>query len=101
MQAQIAELEALVEETQREIATLSASRIAATTELGYQENLLAEYRSEHRALQQDYADLQLVPAQSVHEVGISEAAPAQRGQTTSTSASAFPLPPIERSPAGV
>jgi non-specific protein-tyrosine kinase len=74
MQEHLGALEALMEKTQKEIDTLTGSKIEAETELAYQEDLLAEYRSDYRAIQQEYADLQLVAAQSAHEVSVSEGA---------------------------
>jgi capsular exopolysaccharide synthesis family protein len=74
MQAQMDELDTSVEDTQVAMDALAADKIAVDTELAYQENLLAEYRSDARALRQDYDELQLLAAQLPHDVSISETA---------------------------
>jgi capsular exopolysaccharide synthesis family protein len=74
MQAEIDKLGALVEETQTQLDTLTASRIAAETELARRQSLQTEYRNDYRALQQDYKDLLLVATQSAHDVSVSETA---------------------------
>jgi capsular exopolysaccharide synthesis family protein len=74
LQARIDELGAMVEETQTQVDTLSADRIATEIELARQEDLQAGYRSDYRALQQDYKDMQLAAAQSARDVSISETA---------------------------
>jgi capsular exopolysaccharide synthesis family protein len=73
-QAQMDELGVSIDETQAAIDSLSATKIEVETDLAYQGGLLAQYRSESLALQQDYDDLQMVADLSPLVVGISEPA---------------------------
>lgn len=75
LRGQIASLLAQINEIQDKIAELTTDSVQAESEITNQENLLAGYRSDYRARQQDYEQLQLTASKAADTVVITEPAP--------------------------
>jgi len=74
IQKQIDEYSTKIEQSQKEIETFTAQAAQAENEQARLSNLLSEYRSDLRTLQQKYEDLRLVSVQAADSVVIVEPA---------------------------
>jgi capsular exopolysaccharide synthesis family protein len=74
IQAQMGKLTALIEEIQANSQTVTQEKLSTDVELPRLESLLTEYRSDYRALQQDYERLRLTAARAADTVVITERA---------------------------
>ena len=74
MQAQLDTLSDEMETAQTRITTLTAAKIQAETEIDLQENLLSNYRSDYRTVQQDYEQLNLTAFKAADTVVVTEPA---------------------------
>ena len=75
LKGQMDTMSAQIAGTQSKIASLTTDSVEAESEISNQENLLAGYRSDYRARQQDYEQLQLTAAKAADTVVITEPAP--------------------------
>ena len=74
LQERMEALSSLIEATQSKINNLSVMQIEGDVNLARLENHLSEYRSDYRALQQDYQALQLTVTQLMDSIKVVEAA---------------------------
>lgn len=74
IQTQMNDLSTTIDQTLAQIQTLTNERASVDTELVPQENLLAGYRSDYQAFQQDYEQLRLNAAKASNTVTIVEPA---------------------------
>lgn len=74
MQAEITRLSVRINDTQAEIQARTAAKLQHESELAQLQSLLAEYRSDYRALQQEYEQLLLAAIQASGTVVVAERA---------------------------
>ena len=74
MQDEIARLSALIDNTQAEIQVRTGAKLQNERELARLQGGLAEYRSDYRAMQQDYEQLRLTATQASGTIVITERA---------------------------
>ena len=74
LQERMEELSSLIEATQSKINNLSVRQIEGEANLTRLENRLSEYRSDYRALQQDYQTLQVTVTHLMDSIKVVEAA---------------------------
>ena len=74
MQTKIDLLQAVIVETQAQIDKLNSVRNESQAKISTKEELIAEYRTDYRSLEQDYQEIKLIISQIAEQVSVIEAA---------------------------